>query len=148
MDENKRKIAPNALDICLILVLLVVLAAIGVRYFTVRPHFSPDEAREAQVSFLIRNADAALDLSLEVGEELRLAVGGRNIGTISEPLTRYPTGNSDGEVRHRGAFLANGIETESGFYVMGALYLAPGQTISVQSRGCDFILEILGIDPR
>ena len=155
--ENKKKTA--ALDVFVIILLLVCIAAIGVRV-TVGSGglLSTDERGEFLVSYVVSGIKSEYSDAFSEGKEFYLE-DGEKFGTLASGAVFTPaklySENADGEYKTsyatdgtvdiKGTAVVTGSMSESGFLLGGNRYIAANMALKISSSDISVTVTVTDI---
>lgn len=152
---------PAAADAFIIILLLICIAAVGVRIAVGNGGLlSTDKSGEYLVSYVVTGIKSEYTESFSEGAEFYLE-NGEHFGTLRSGAVFTPaktyTENSDGALRAvyatdgtvdvKGVALVRGTMTDSGFLLGGIRYIAPNLSLTASSSDITVKLTVTDITP-
>ena len=151
-DEGKVRF--NIIDFIIIVVVIGCIAGVVIRFNVVDKLVLDTKRDEVKISFAVAGISPQIANSINDGDEFYVVGSEELLGTLlSHSLSNahtvvsnengYPVESYDETLRDvRGVFAAAGVSGEDGFLLGGTLFLAPGKTLSVESRNVRISLII------
>ena len=156
--KTRAKLKPNVIDFLIVLVIIGAVVGIALRSGAVSEIVRSDELETAQVSFLILDINDNSGNYFNVGDSFRSTAYEQELGVIdsvqfmpaeafitSEDGRLIKTYSNNGRIDVRGTMSSKGMFSEVGFLLGGNQYIAPGNTLHVQSKYMDVSLTITDI---
>ena len=148
----------NIIDLLIILAVLGCLAGIVVRYNVIDKLVLDTKRDKVSVSFMVAGLSPQIANTIADGEEFYVEGTDNSLGVLTEHSisnariveandSGLPVESFDDTLRDvRGVFTSYGVVEDDGFFLGGTLFLAPGKTLTVESRSARFSVIITEID--
>ena len=154
----KRTLKPNVIDFLIILVVIGAVLGIALRSGAVDDIAKREELEEATISFLILDINDNSGNYFNIGDTFRSTAYAQDLGVLESvqfmPAEAFITSqdghliktySNNGRIDVRGTLKAKGVFSDVGFLLGGNQYIAPGNTLHVQSKYMDVSLTITDI---
>jgi len=147
----------NIIDLLIILIVLGCLAGVVIRYNVIDRLVLDTRRDEVKISFMVAGITPQIANSINDGEEFFVVESGESIGSLAEHSVTnativeandsgIPVKSIDDTLRDvRGVFTSYGRVRDDGFFLGGTMFLAPGKTLTVESRSVRFSVIITEI---
>ena len=156
--KAKAKLKPNVIDFLIVLVVIGAAIGIALRSGAMDNIAKAQKLEAAQISFLILDINDNSGNYFNVGDSFRSTAYEQDLGVIesvqfmpaeafitTEDGRLIKTYSNSGRIDVRGTLSAKGVFSEVGFLLGGTQYIAPGNTIHVQSKYMDVSITITDI---
>ena len=140
------KLRFNIIDILIIIIVIGSIVGVVFRYDIVDRLVLDSKRDEVRVSFMITGLSPQISEQITDGDEFYVVGSSDSIGTLVEHRTSNyltveanekgePVQSFDNTLRDvRGTFQSYGVLNEDGFFLEGTLFIAPGKTLTIESR--------------
>lgn len=163
--SKKKRDGMNLNLIDFVVLLLVMLCIIGavIRIKQINWFAKDSDLEEYKVYFSVTDIAYTSEDALVVGDTIVLCENKNILGNLQSIDSVLPSAmyvkDSDGNVLSvnypestridvTGTIVSQGNMTKNGYYLGGAVYIAPGKTYQAQSEHMDFWLTILDIEKK
>ncbi len=157
--EKKKggKLRFNIIDFLIIVIVLGCIAGAVIRYNIIDRIVLDTKRDEVKISFLVSGISPQIAEAMKEGDEYYISGASYTIGRLSKPTVGpaqiideneegRPVASEDNTLRDvRGSFTSYGVLNEDGFFLAGTMFLAPGKTLTVESKSATFSLIITEI---
>lgn len=144
-NENS-KLRFNIIDLLIVIIVIGCIAGVIMRYDIVDKLVVNSKRDEVKVSFMITGISPQISEQIKDGDEFYVVGSSNSVGILQEHTlgnAEKVEANENGEpVRSyddtlrdvRGSFVSLGVLNEKGFFLGGTLFIAPGKTLTIESR--------------
>ena len=156
--KAKHTLKPNVIDFLIILVVIGAVIGIALRSGAVDDIAKQETLEEATISFLILDINDNSGNYFNVGDTFLSTAYAQPLGIIesvqfmpaeafitTEDGKLIKTYSNNGRIDVRGTLTSKGVFSDVGFLLGGNQYIAPGNTLHVQSKYMDVSLTITDI---
>lgn len=144
--NEKSKIRFNIIDIIIVIIVIGSIVGVIFRYDIVDRLVLDSKRDEVNVSFMITGISPQISEQITDGDEFYVVGSSDSMGVLVEHTTGNfvtveanekgePVQSFDDTLRDvRGTFSSLGVLNDEGFFLGGTLFIAPGKTLTIESR--------------
>ena len=151
------KLRFNIIDFLIIVIVLGCMAGVVIRYNIIDRIVLDTKRDEVKISFMVSGMTPQIANAIVDGEEFYVVGTSYTLGKLNEHnITNariveandsgLPVESFDDTLRDvRGSFTSYGVHNDDGFFLGGTMFLAPGKTLTAESKSVRFSLIITEI---
>ncbi|MBQ3100423.1 MAG: DUF4330 family protein [Clostridia bacterium] len=144
--SDSDKIRFNIIDFLIIVIAIGCIAGVIMRYDIIDKIVVDRERDEVSVSFMITGISPQISDQIKDGDEFYVVGANTRLGVLEDHTVSnaekveanengFPVRSYDDTSRDvRGTFTSYGVNNEDGFFLGGTLFIAPGKTLTIESR--------------
>ncbi len=140
------KIRFNIIDFLIIVIVIGCIVGVIMRYDIIDKLVLDSKRDEVKVSFMITGISPQIADQIKDGDEFYVVGASTSLGVLMDHTVSnaekveanengFPVRSYDDTLRDvRGTFDSFGVQNENGFFLGGTLFIAPGKTLTIESR--------------
>ncbi|MBQ4054440.1 MAG: DUF4330 family protein [Clostridia bacterium] len=140
------KVRFNIIDFLIIVIVIGCIAGVIMRYDIVDKIVVDRDRDEVSVSFMITGISPQIADQIKDGDEFYVVGASDRLGVLADHTVTnaekveanengFPVRSYDDTSRDvRGTFTSYGVNDDNGFFLGGTLFIAPGKTLTIESR--------------
>ena len=144
--SDSGKVRFNIIDFLIIVIAIGCIAGVIMRYDIIDKIVVDRERDEVSVSFMITGISPQISDQIKDGDEFYVVGASTRLGVLADHTVGnaekveanengFPVRSYDDTSRDvRGTFTSYGVKNEDGFFLGGTLFIAPGKTLTIESR--------------
>ena len=140
------KVRFNIIDFLIIVIVIGCIAGVIMRYDIIDKIVVDRDRDEVSVSFMITGISPQIADQIMIGDEFYVVGASNKLGVLADHTVTnaekveanengFPVRSYDDTSRDvRGTFRSYGVNNDDGFFLGGTLFIAPGKTLTIESR--------------